>query len=249
MNKTYNIIIDRIKAFADGHLLIASFSHGETDVKDLDKFPSYPHLHVVPESFTAAPGGKQYNIRFLLFDTPRAIEDKSDYQKEVISDLSQILEDFVAEVKNGQTLFGSDADLVSIDLNYTITPFMKSFENSVTGVDCTFGIIVRFAYSACNIPAEWAPSGSALCPNVTVNVDGDFFASVPAGGSINVECGNLPCDDATVENSDDTFELSIPSGGSEILDDYTINTYVDDVLEDTQTVSAMNDIEINVIWN
>lgn len=249
MNRTYNIIIDRIKAFADGHLLIAGFTHGETDVKDLDKFPEYPHLHVVPESFTSTPGGKVYAIRFLLFDLPRSIVDKSDYQKEIISDLSQILEDFVAEINNGQTLFGDYSDMITLDVNYTIEPFMERFENSVTGVDVTFSIEVPFQFSACNIPATWAPSGSALCPNVTVLVDGDFFASVPAGGSIDVECGNLPCDDATVENSDLTFVQLIASGDTYELADYTINTYVDAVLEDTQTVPAMNNITINVIWN
>lgn len=249
MNKTYNIIIDRIRAFAEGHELIAGFSHGQTDVKDLDKFPLYPHLHVVPESFSSSQGAKQYNIRFLLFDLPRSIEDKTDYQKEVISDLSQVLEDFVNEIIQGQTLFGDDADLIDIVRDFDITPFMEEHEQCVTGVDATFGIIVPYQYSACNIPASWInPSGGLNCPNVTVNVDGVFYESAPAGSTVNVICGGGPCEDATVENSDQTFQETIPAGDTLVLDDIEIEVYVGGNLEDTITIPAMVNTTLNINW-
>ena len=250
MNQTYNIIIDRIRAFANGHELIAGFSHGQTDVKDIDKFPMYPHLHVVPENFTAAPGAKTYNIRFLLFDLPRTQDDKPDYQREIISDLSQILEDFVNEIVQGQTLFGDDADMIDIERNYQLTPFMEEHEQCVTGVDVTFGIIVPFRYSACNIPATWInPSGGLNCPNVTVNVDGEFYESAPAGSTVNVICGGGPCDDAIVENSDASFSENIPSGDTLILDDIEIEIYVGGNLEDTITIPAMVNTTLNINWN
>lgn len=249
MNRTYNIIIDRIRAFAEGHYMIAGFSHGQTDVKDLDKFPVYPHLHVVPESFVGSQGAKTYNIRFILFDLPRTQDDKPDYQKEIISDLSQVLEDFVNEIMIGQTLFGLESADIAIEQNYTINPFMEEFEQCVTGVDCTFGIIVPFTYNACALPASWTnPSGGLICPNVTVNVNGEFFQSAPAGSTVNVDCGTIPCDDATVENSDESFSEQVAAGDILVLEDYTIEVNVDGVTEETVTAPAMTNVTLNINW-
>lgn len=244
INTTYNIIIDRLRTFADGHFLINDFSHGEVAVKDLKLDGTYPKMHVTPDTIVYSSGAKDYNFRVFLFDTPRSIEDKSDYQKEVISDLTQIAEDLIGTLVNG-SLFGTDTELVQFP---TITPFIEEMENKHTGVELSIGLRVTYQYQACNIPATWSPSGSAYCLPVTINVDGDFFTSAPSGSTVNIDCGGLPCDDAIVENSDESFVEPIESGATYVLEDYTINTYVDAVLEDTQVVPAMNNITINVNW-
>ena len=104
---TYNQIIQRLEVFAEGHYFLASFTHGQIDVKNLEKFPTYPHMHVIPEGFDYGPQEKTFNFRVLVFDKPRQVEEKPDYQKEVISDTQQVIEDLVYELKNGRTLFGN----------------------------------------------------------------------------------------------------------------------------------------------
>jgi hypothetical protein len=154
---TYNQIIQRLEVFAEGHYFLASFTHGQIDVKNLEKFPTYPHMHVIPEGFDYGPQEKTFNFRVLVFDKPRQVEEKPDYQKEVISDTQQVIEDLVYELKNGRTLFGKEVDTPE---SFSITAFMESFENVVTGCEAVISITVPNQWSACNIPANWALSGS-----------------------------------------------------------------------------------------
>lgn len=52
----------------------------------------------------------------------------------------------------------------------------------------------------------------------------------------------------TIKNSDNSFSVSVDCGTIYTLSDQTINVYVDGVLEDTQTVPAMTNPTINIIW-
>lgn len=246
INTTYNIIIDRLRTFADGHFLINDFSHGEIAVKDLKLDGVYPKMHVTPDVIAYSAGAKDYNLRILLFDTPRSIEDKSDYQKEVISDLTQIAEDLIGVLVNG-SFFGDDTELVQFP---TVTPFIEEYENKHTGVELNIGLRVTYQYQACNVPASWGPTPMPTCKPVRIFVDGEFFISAPSGSTQYIDCGGIPCDDGIVENSDESFIETVPSGGPPlVLEDYIIETYLDAVLEDTQTAPAMTNITININWN
>ena len=103
-------------------------------------------------------------------------------------------------------------------------------------------------------------SGTAVCGELTVipaatveDTEGNILGQVDAGQTLVVDCsGGDPsgtCDPAIVENSDESFSESIASGGTYVLEDYTVNVYVDEVLEDTSTAPAMTDLEINIIWS
>lgn len=243
-NTTYNIIIEKLKQFADGHYFVRSFSHGEVAVKDLELNGEYPKMHVTPDVINYGSGLKDFNFRIFLFDTPRSIEDKSDYQKEVISDLTQIAEDLMGVLVNG-TFFPFDYEMVQFP---TVTPFIEEYENKHTGVELSIAIRVTYQYQACNVPASWAPVPIPACKPVTINVNGEFYESAPAGSTVDIDCGSIECDDAIVENSDESFVQTIASGGSYTLEDYTVETYVDGTLEDTQTAPAMTNIEININW-
>jgi hypothetical protein len=202
-------------------------------------------MHVTPDVINYGAGAKDYNLRILLFDTPRSIEDKSDYQKEVISDLTQIAEDLIGVLVNG-SFFGDDTELVQFP---TVTPFIEEYENKHTGVELNIGLRVTYQYQACNVPASWAPMPQlALCPGVTILVNDVFNQTAAAGSVVNIDCGDIPCEDAFIFNSDDSFEKFVNSGGTYELDDYSIQTYLDTVLVNTQTAAGMSDIEININW-
>jgi hypothetical protein len=106
-NYSYNVLINRLEAFAAGHLLIKRFTHGQIDLADMDQNEQYPFMHVVPNNIKPVEGGMQFDFQILFADIPRDKETKAEYQREVISDCVRLAQDLIAEVKNGLILFGS----------------------------------------------------------------------------------------------------------------------------------------------
>ena len=149
--QSYNALIDRFKAFASGHFILKTFSHGQIDTADLEKFTEYPFMHVVPSNVTYAKGTKTFSFQIVLADLPRDKDDKVEFQKEVLSDLQRIAEDLVAEITNHRVLFG---DLITVQ-NVTLEPFLEEFHNTLTGWTVSLELLVPYYWDACSIPAEW----------------------------------------------------------------------------------------------
>jgi hypothetical protein len=149
--QSYNALIDRFKAFASGHFILKRFSHGQIEVSDLEKFGEYPFMHVVPSNVTYAKGMKTFSFQIVLADLPRDKEDKSEYQREALSDLQRIAEDLVAEITNHRVLFG---DLITVN-NVSLEPFLEEFQHTLTGWTVSLDLLVPYYWDACSIPAEW----------------------------------------------------------------------------------------------
>jgi len=149
--QSYNALIDRFKAFASGHFILKTFSHGQIDTADLEKFTEYPFMHVVPSNVTYSKGMKTFSFQIVLADLPRDKDDKVEFQREVLSDLQRIAEDLVAEITNHRVLFG---DLITVQ-NVTLEPFLEEFHNTLTGWTVSLDLLVPYYWDACSIPAEW----------------------------------------------------------------------------------------------
>lgn len=157
-NYSYNVLINRLEAFAAGHLLIKRFTHGQIDLADMDQDEQYPFMHVVPNNIRPVDGGMQFDFQIIFADIPRDKELKAEYQREVISDCVRLAQDLIAEVKNGLVLFGFDVQLVTPP---TIEPFMEEYKNTLTGVTFSLQLEVPWDWSACDIPAVWSVGGTS----------------------------------------------------------------------------------------
>ena len=149
--QSYNALIDRFKAFASGHFILKRFSHGQIEVSDLEKFGEYPFMHVIPSNVTYSQGMKTFSFQIVLADMPRDKEEKSEYQREVLSDLQRIAEDLIAEITNHRVLFG---DLITVQ-NVSLEPFLEEFQHTLTGWTVSLDLLVPYYWDACSIPAEW----------------------------------------------------------------------------------------------
>jgi hypothetical protein len=149
--QSYNALIDRFKAFASGHFILKRFSHGQIEVSDLEKFGEYPFMHVVPSNVTYSQGMKTFSFQIVLADMPRDKEEKSEYQREALSDLQRIAEDLIAEITNHRVLFG---DLITVN-NVSLEPFLEEFQHTLTGWTVSLDLLVPYYWDACSIPAEW----------------------------------------------------------------------------------------------
>lgn len=157
-NYSYNVLINRLEAFAAGHFLIKRFTHGQIDLADQLQDDQYPFMHVTPDTITPVQGGMQFGFMIMFADIPRDKEYKAEYQREVISDCVRLGQDLIAEVRNGLQLFGFDVQLVN---NPTFEPFIEEYKNTVTGVAFTIQLEVPWDWSACDIPAVWSVGGAS----------------------------------------------------------------------------------------
>ena len=157
-NYSYNVLINRLEAFAAGHFLIKRFTHGQIDLADQLQDDQYPFMHVTPDTITPIQGGMQFGFLVMFADIPRDKEYKAEYQREVISDCIRLGQDLIAEVRNGLELFGFDVQLVNIP---TFEPFIEEYKNTVTGIAFTLTLEVPWDWSACDIPAVWTVGGSS----------------------------------------------------------------------------------------
>jgi hypothetical protein len=151
-------MIDRLRAFADGHYLIKQFTHGQIDLRYLEQGADYyPWMHVIPGTITPREGLREYSFDITFSDLTRDKEHEAEYIREAISDCTRLAEDLLAEIKNGNTLF--DPLVQSVD-GSTITPFIHEDTHTLTGVTLSLSIRVPWDWSACDIPADYAPGGS-----------------------------------------------------------------------------------------
>ena len=179
MSNSYRTLIERLRQFADGHYIIQKFYHGQIDAADLDKEPRYPMMHVLPVDIRASTGTLDYALEIRFADIGRDKEIKTDYQKEIISDMSRIALSLISEIENGEVLFGEDAEIV--DKQATIIPFIEEFTHVLTGVQLNVTIRLPFNWSACDIPADYSPNitdnpttGSGILTKIGIYNDGAF---------------------------------------------------------------------------
>ena len=156
---SYNVIIERFKAFAAGHLQLQRFSHGQITTSHLDVTPEnlFPWMHVVPVNVQPVNGAHAFTFDVLFCELPRDKEQKEEYQREALSDCIRLAEDLLAEVRNGGVVFGED---VVLREGATIVPFMEEYSYVLTGVTLTLTMEFPWDWSACDIPATWSAGGT-----------------------------------------------------------------------------------------
>jgi hypothetical protein len=148
---SYNQLINRFKAFADGHFLLKNFTYGAITLADLQKFGLYPFMHIVPVDVSYETGVKNFSFDVFFADLPRDEENKAEYQKETLSDLQQIAEDLLGEITNHRVLFGYDCSVLSSRL----VPFEEEFSNVLTGWNLSITLQIPYNWSACDTPASF----------------------------------------------------------------------------------------------
>ena len=148
---TYNVIIKRFEDFATAHPLINRFTYGTIQEGDIGKSCTYPWMHVAPSSTNYDEGQRGMSFDILFADLVRDKDDKPENEKEIISDCSQLFEDLLATIENN-TLFGDNALLQK---PITITPFLNSFTNNLTGVEGTVTIELDYTFDFCSVPVDF----------------------------------------------------------------------------------------------
>jgi len=133
---TLNNIMTELERFATNHFMVKSFSHGNVEEMDLKKIPEYPIMHTI---YTGSDYGtdkqKDYNFEIYLIEAPigdTADTDKQTYQLETISDMEQIAEDLITDIRAGFNIFTDDFGFD--EETASITPLEEESTNVLSGV-------------------------------------------------------------------------------------------------------------------
>jgi hypothetical protein len=82
-------------------------------------------------------------------------------------------------------------------------------------------------------------------------ITGDTIITITAGSatdSIFIEGQCATCLDATVENSTQSYQQTVASGGTLVLPDTDFEVYVDGVLQGSSTAPTLENNTINIVW-
>ena len=244
MNATLNIILTRFRQFVDNHYILKRFSFGQIDTIDLDKFGSYPLLHVVPgqESIDTVC---TWSFDVYILDKPRDKDEhsKQDYQKHVLSDTAQCMRDLIAEITNGGNVF-SFSENWSINVAVPAQYITQAFNHTLSGVFATVEISYPWGIDACNLPMSGITPADLTCLDATVTVNGEAFDTVPSGGTLDVPVeypdgtpvGTITsgivvvpdptCADANVEVNGTAYDTVASGGTIDVVVENTANTPV-----------------------
>lgn len=246
MKITLNQLIREFKILSDAHGSINSFFFGSYfDAISRDAV-QYPLLCATIQPSNLSRKKTSVTISFTLADK-YTIEDYEE-MNEVHSDLLQIVAGLRAVMRSPRW-----RDNMEVDENVTYSPFQFK------GSDVTAGYVASLIFHVddfedfCAEPIFDYDFGKDIGVPI-VCADASYLVqyengtpiqsgTIPSGGSEVIEVPNPPVgDDATVENSDVTFQQLIPSGDTYVLDDYEFEFQVPaGNIVDTQFRPAMVD--------
>ena len=157
INATVNQLMDRFRAFADGHFYIRAFEVGALNESDIKNEMTYPFMNVEYNGVNPIERQNTYNFIVSFADLPRRKDEVRQNIQEIHSDLTLIALDLLKELRNGNILFGDDIDFQD---GVTITPFTDENHNFISGVTMDLSITAPDNWNACIIPADFATGGA-----------------------------------------------------------------------------------------
>lgn len=143
---TYNTIIAAFNTFAANHLQLHTFYSGGTwDFQS--KTNIYPALIAYALPSTIMKGQVQLNFNIFTLDILNKDRTNRD---DVLSDMLQVMQDFVSEFKDNEDDYG----FTLVEDNVIIDPLEEEFDDVVCGWVATVSIVMEYSGSDCIIPSS-----------------------------------------------------------------------------------------------
>ena len=148
---TYKAIIQYFDVMCARHQQINSFTYGEIDLFDKDKFTKYPALHLTPTGTAIDDQTITYGFDVVVFDRYNTNSNKMVNEASCLSDALLILQDVCKELTEGKYFINEDTN-ISMDLPIIAQPFIDTEPDNCSGWTTSFEVITPNEVSACNIP-------------------------------------------------------------------------------------------------
>ena len=148
---TYKGIISYFEAICDAHQQINSFTYGEIDLFDKDKFTKYPALHLTPTGTAIDDQTIVYGFDVVVFDRYDVASNKMTNEATCLSDSLLILQDICKELTKGKYFINVDTN-IQMDVPVVCQPFIDTEPDNCSGWTTTFNVITPNEATACLIP-------------------------------------------------------------------------------------------------
>ena len=148
---TYKGIISYFEAICDAHQQINSFTYGEIDLFDKDKFTKYPALHLTPTGTAIDDQTIVYGFDVVVFDRYDVASNKMTNEATCLSDSLLILQDICKELTQGKYFINEDTN-IQMDVPVVCQPFIDTEPDNCSGWTTTFNVITPNEATACLIP-------------------------------------------------------------------------------------------------
>ncbi len=148
---TYKAIIQYFDSIADQHQQINSFTYGEVNFFDKDKFTEYPALHLTPTGVSIDDQVVVYGFDVIVFDRYNVESNKMRNEATCLSDSLLIFQDLCKELTEGKYFINVDT-LISMEMPVAATPFIDTEPDNCSGWVTSFNVITPNEASACLIP-------------------------------------------------------------------------------------------------
>lgn len=148
---TYKAIIQYFDVMCERHQQINSFTYGEIDLFDKDKFTKYPALHLTPTGTAIDDQTITYGFDVVVFDRYNTDTNKMVNEASCLSDALLILQDICKELTEGKYFINEDTN-ISMDMPIIAQPFIDTEPDNCSGWTTSFEVITPNEVTACNIP-------------------------------------------------------------------------------------------------
>lgn len=186
MRKTINNVRTELESIVNSHYQLNGFYYGDiaTSLNSLDG-KVYPAIYC---NITAGSMDDFYtNLTIDLYACDK-VEDDNRELFDVESDTIQYLRDLYEVIKNSQRW----KSFSKVSSPTTVTrKYEDRLQDLTTGWGFSISVGIKSDSGVCGLPIDGYPSGGETCSPVTVLLNGEFYASVPSGGTIDIPCGDI----------------------------------------------------------
>ena len=148
---TYKSLIQYFDKVCSEHSQINSFTYGEMNFMDDDKFNQYPAVHLSPSVTSIDDQVVVYGCDIIVFDRYDTDEDKMVNEMNCLSDALLLLQDLCAEFSNGKYFIHEDTN-IRLQIPVNATPFIDTKPDNVSGWSTSFEVETPNEIDRCNIP-------------------------------------------------------------------------------------------------
>ena len=145
-------IIDKLKAYFDGDVLVNTVTQGNLFDIDLSKQTIFPLVHIIVNTATLESNVVRYNISILAMDIVDITKDEeenkfdgNDNELYVLNTQLQVLTRCYELLLRGDLW----TDKFQIDGNPSCEPFFDRFENKLAGWTMTMDVLIPNGMTIC----------------------------------------------------------------------------------------------------
>lgn len=194
---TLKLLLTRIEDWCNDHLMVTEFGHGLLpDMEKGEKRTDWTLVYLVVQDPNILKHGIEFAFDFIVVAPTQANPDSTqadqDSVKQVQSDLLQIIQDFVAEVRYGDSYFYKDGNPIfefPEDFSVRALPFLEDHAQWVTGFNAQISLLSVDPLDQCAIPysGEFEPPVAGPCDVANIlHTDGTAFTTVASGADWNL---------------------------------------------------------------